>query len=144
MKKVPFIVGLIIVLMFALTTLSLAQTINACYSNRNGTLRIVSDSSQCTKNETPITLLQGFDSTNYYFKECTDLTIGQCFCDNTTDSIITGGAFCPPPVSLQYWALYVSQPLLGGSLPGWAAGCVNVDTHETTPPLYIWIGCLRQ
>ena len=36
------------------TTESLAQTINACYSDRNGALRIVVDSSACSKSETYI------------------------------------------------------------------------------------------
>ena len=36
---------------FTLTILSFAQTINVCYSNRGGAIRIVSDASQCTKAE---------------------------------------------------------------------------------------------
>ena len=58
MKKLPLIMGLVIALMFALTTLSLAQTINACYSNNNGALRIVSNASQCKKSETFISWAQ--------------------------------------------------------------------------------------
>jgi len=52
MKKLPLVIGLVIALMFALTTLGLAQSVNACRSNRNGDLRYVSDASQCTKSET--------------------------------------------------------------------------------------------
>lgn len=52
MKKPPLIIGLVTALMFVLTTLSFAQkTINACYSKKDGALRIVSDASQCAKHE---------------------------------------------------------------------------------------------
>ena len=52
MKKLPLVIGLVIAMMFALTTLSVAQTINACYDTKKGDLRIVSDGpSSCTKTE---------------------------------------------------------------------------------------------
>jgi len=51
MKKLPLVIGLVMALMFALTTLSLAQTINACYNSRSGALRIVNDASECRGSE---------------------------------------------------------------------------------------------
>jgi hypothetical protein len=51
MKKLPLVIGLVIAMFFTLTILSFAQTINVCYSNRNGAMRIVSDASQCAKAE---------------------------------------------------------------------------------------------
>lgn len=51
MKKVSLVIAMLIVIIFSLTTLGLAQTINSCYHNKSGKARIVSDSSMCKKNE---------------------------------------------------------------------------------------------
>jgi len=53
MKKISFAASLVVA-MLMITTVSMADIINACYSNRNGTLRIVSSTTQCTKSEQPI------------------------------------------------------------------------------------------
>ena len=68
MKKLPLVLALVIAMMLALTTLSLAQTINGCY-DKKGNLRILIDSSQCSKNETFISWNQtgtSFDVSRLY------------------------------------------------------------------------------
>jgi len=51
MKRLSFIVVLATVLPLVVVAVSLAQTINACYHIKDGTLRIVGDPTDCAKNE---------------------------------------------------------------------------------------------
>lgn len=54
MKKLPFFSIFVVMMVFAVTTVSNGETIYGCYSNRNGALRIVPEGTSCGKSETPI------------------------------------------------------------------------------------------
>jgi hypothetical protein len=54
MKRLTFVVILVVAMLFAVTTISTAQTIYGCYSTKNGALRIVPEGISCGKSETPI------------------------------------------------------------------------------------------
>jgi hypothetical protein len=84
----------IFVLLMAQTE-TLAQSIYGCVSNRNGTLRIVSDLALCTAKETRITLNQGGSPgpqgpAGQDGLACWDLN-GNSLCDVSTEDINTDG-----------------------------------------------------
>jgi hypothetical protein len=56
MKKLFLVAGLVFVFLVALCVISIvnAQEITACKSNKNGTLRVVSDCNDCKKGESCI------------------------------------------------------------------------------------------
>jgi hypothetical protein len=54
MKKLLIIIGVVSALVIVTANQTTAQTICGCIKNKNGALRVVRDSSQCKKSETPL------------------------------------------------------------------------------------------
>ena len=59
MKKLLVIISAVSALAIGTVTQTAAQTIHACIKNKDGKLRVVTDSSQCKNSETPLSWNQG-------------------------------------------------------------------------------------
>jgi hypothetical protein len=64
MRKIAFFIGLVVGLLMIVSNPSVAQTINACANIKNGALRIVTASSDCTKFENHISWSSSGGSSN--------------------------------------------------------------------------------
>jgi hypothetical protein len=109
MKKLSLGITLIVVMLFAIATMSMAQTktINGCVNNKNGALRIVSDASKCTKSETHIWWNQvGQEVFDVICQIAVSSNISPCpsFCE------------CPPTPSPKI--VFLSSAVYNGNLGG--------------------------
>jgi hypothetical protein len=143
MKKFLIFTSLVIPFLFALSSLSLAQTIDACYNKYTGLIRIVTDASQCTRFERYISwdtegTPGGIDKSKMYFNVCYGVTT--CSCTAKEDILIAGGAMC-----LNFKeVLAQSAPLIADNINDSFYGvCYSIENQQNVVPMTVSVYCLR-